>query len=59
MNFLKKFFNDESNVVGLCSFKMAEPTKHTANPLGKEIFFNPFEKKIVFETNYSNNVLLL
>lgn len=58
MNFLKKFFNDESNVVGLCAFNMMKP-KYSENPIENDFFFNPFEGNKVFETNYKKNIFLL
>jgi hypothetical protein len=61
MNFLKNFFNDESVIVGLCSFNTMNP-KYSENPIEKDFFFNPFESKTTyhysFETNFQNNILL-
>lgn len=57
MEFLKKFFDDERMIVGLCGFKTKAP-RYSTNPIGKDIFFNPFKCEKVFETNFSNNVML-
>lgn len=62
MEFLKKFFNDDNIVVGLCKFNK-ENKRKTKNYIEKEMFFNPFQstKEFVFnyETNYSKNIMLL
>lgn len=61
MEFLKRFFDDDSKIIGLCGFKKAKSYK--TRSIEQEIFFNPFEKNISFafnyETNFKNNVLLL
>jgi len=66
MEFLKKFFNDESKIIGLCGFetmkpKYGESTASTDNLLnyfqsGKS--FSP-QYTTVFETNFAKNALLL
>lgn len=58
MNFLKNFFDDECKIIGLCGFQTMKP-KYNENSIDNDFFFNPFEHKRVFETNYTNNVLLL
>lgn len=62
MEFLKKFFNDDSTVVGLCKFNMSKPIKKN-DPIENDIFFNPFQsqKSFVFnyDTNFSKNTILL
>lgn len=58
MEFLKKFFNDESVVVGLCKFEQIRP-KYCQNPIEENVFFKPaFETKITYRTDFSKNMLL-
>lgn len=57
MEFLKKFFSDDDSVIGLCGFKQIKP-KYYQTPVMEEVFFNPFESKRVYETNFSKNVFL-
>lgn len=62
MEFIKKFFDDDSVKVGLCKFNM-QKKKQTKNFIEKELFLNPFEKTkeyaFNFETNCSKNIMLL
>lgn len=62
MNFLKNFFDDESKIIGLCGFKTIKQ-KYDETPAENTFFFNPFQGEKVyvsnFETNFSNNVLLI
>lgn len=62
MEFLKKFFDDDSVKVGLCNFNM-EKNKQTKNYTEKDLFFNPFQNNkeylFNFETNCSKNIMLL
>lgn len=57
MEFLKKFFNNESNVIGLCGFDLEKPyySKTTFTP---PVFTNPFMNEKIFETNIEENVFL-
>lgn len=57
MQFLKKFFDDDSTKIGLCGFGIMRP-KHTEAQDQNDFFFNPFETKSNFETNFSKNVML-
>lgn len=57
MEFLKKFFNDDSVMVGLSSFKQIKP-KYYQTPVMEEVFFNPFEGKRVYQTDFSKNSFL-
>lgn len=56
MNFLKNFFNDDSTIIGLCSFGITRPK--STSPIENEIFFNPFQGGKHYETNFKNNVFL-
>ena len=57
MNLVKNFFDDDSVIVGLTSFKTFK--KNYTNTASIEpIFFNPFESNIIFETNVDSNVFL-
>lgn len=62
MNFLKNFFDDESQIIGLCGFKTMRP-KHNETQIENTFFFNPFQVEKVcvsdFETNFSKNILLI
>lgn len=57
MNFLKNFFNDDSTIVGLCSFE-----KRRAGFCQKEIINDILFKNVSFEksfnTNFSGNTFL-
>lgn len=57
MEFLKKIFDDEKLIVGLCGFK-TKGIKYNTNPIPNTIAFNPFRSETVFETNFSKNILL-
>lgn len=57
MNFLKNFFDDDGQIIGLCGFDMMKP-KYSQNPIKTDFFFNPFETKSNFETNFSKNTML-
>jgi hypothetical protein len=58
MEFLKKFFNDDSTIVGLCKFNMPKTTyKNVSIP--DDIFFNPFQSPKAYETNFDKNILLI
>ncbi len=57
MNLVKNFFDDDSVIVGLTSFKIFK--KNYTNTASIEpIFFNPFESNRIFETNIDSNVFL-
>jgi hypothetical protein len=58
MEFLKKFFNDDSTVVGLCKFDRVK-SKYIQTPAETDFFFNPFEQQKNYKTNIENNLLLL
>jgi len=62
MNFLKNFFDDESKIIGLCGFQSIKKQRNET-PTESTFFFNPFQGGKVyvsnFETNFSNNVLLI
>lgn len=58
MEFLKKFFDDESMKVGLCSFKSLKPKYNTA-PIEQDLFFNPLKTEKIYETNLSQNAFLI
>lgn len=57
MQFIKKFFDDESTIVGLCGFDSLKPKTYskTAN---EELFFNFAQMNKIFETNFKENVFL-
>lgn len=57
MEFLKKIFDDERIIVGLCGFK-TKRARYNTNPIPNTTVFNPFKYESVFETNFSKNVLL-
>lgn len=57
MDFLKKFFNDEGPIVGLCGFKMTK-AKYVKSSIENDFFFNHFEAKKIFETDFKQNVFL-
>lgn len=52
MKFLKKLFNDDDKIIGLCSFKKKETTKIYS--------FTPqfSATKLIYSTNTKNNFLL-
>lgn len=58
MEFFKKIFNDDSVIVGLCAFGMKKPN-YVQSPIEHDFFFNPFQEKQTFQTNFSKNNLLL
>lgn len=58
MEFLKKFFNDDSTIIGLSGFKMLKP-KYNESPIKNDFFFNPFQSETIFETKFEKNVLLI
>lgn len=66
MEFLKKFFDDESKIIGLCGFETMKP-KYEGESLKNEGFFNHFQSgrsfspqyTNIFETNFAKNALLL
>lgn len=58
MEFLKKFFNDDSTTVGLCKFESIKP-KHTNKNTETVCFFNPFITEKIYETNFNKNILLI
>lgn len=58
MKFFKKFFDDDSVVVGLCKFKTIN-SKYTQMPALEPVFFNPLGGKYTYKTDISKNVLLL
>ncbi len=58
MSFLKNFFGDDSTIVGLCGFEREKPD-YSKNLARNDFFFNNLQTENVFETNFTNNVLLL
>lgn len=64
MEFLKKFFNDDSTTIGLCKFNTYKyNSKVNQNQKEADFFFNPFQSQKTFvfnyETNFSKNTILL
>lgn len=65
MEFIKKIFNDDSTIVGLCGFEEMKPNynKKSLNTGVCNVIFNPFipqkPSTFNFETNFEGNVLLL
>jgi hypothetical protein len=57
MKFLKKFFDDNSTIVGLCFFEQTK-TKHYPNAAEGKFFFNPYQFENSWETKFETNVLL-
>lgn len=51
MELIKKFFNDDEKIVGLCSLKKKEQKIYSFNPK-----FN--KTKLAYNTNYSKNIFL-
>lgn len=67
MEFIKRFFNDDGAIVGLCGFEEMKPKFDKANKKGItkgvcNVIFNPFipqkPNQFNFETNFERNVLL-
>lgn len=58
MEFLKRFFNDENTIIGLCGFENMKPD-YNKNSGEINFFTNSFQTEKVFETNFGGNVLLL
>lgn len=58
MEFLKKFFNDESVVVGLCKFKNMK-TQYCQTSIEKTTAQAHFFTKTAYKTDFSKNVLLM
>lgn len=58
MNFLKKIFNDDKEIIGLCGFKEIK-RNYNKNPIENKFDFNPIKYKQVFETSLAQNSLLL
>lgn len=63
MEFLKRFFDDDSTIVGLCRFDRTQKILKNKNIEEKDMFFNPFQNQKTYafnyETNLSKNILLL
>ncbi len=57
MDFLKKFFDDDSMRIGLCKFNMVKQ-KYSVNSIEKSFSFNSFQAEKIFKTNFENNFLL-
>jgi len=57
MQFLKKFFDDNSTIIGLCSFEQFKP-KYYQDIAENNFFFNPYQFESPFETKFEANVLL-
>lgn len=61
MEFLTRFFDDESQIIGLCRFKSIQP-KNNKRTEEQDVFFNPFQNEMKlalnYETNFVKNVLL-
>ena len=51
MEFIKKLFNDDDKVIGLCSFKKKTQKIYSFTP-------SQYNAKLVFNTNTKNNFLL-
>jgi len=66
MEFLKKFFDDESKIIGLCGFDAMKP-KYGESTASSEKLLNYFQSGTsfspqytnMFETNFAKNALLL
>lgn len=62
MQFLKHFFDDDSTIVGLCSLSTKNP-EYNSNRMTDDVVHHAFAINkthyYVYETNVSNNVLLL
>lgn len=66
MEFLKKFFDDESKIIGLCGFETMKP-KYGESAASSEKLLNYFHSgrtfspqyTNIFETNFAKNALLL
>ena len=58
MEFLKKFFNDDGKRVGLCKFDLVKQ-KHQNMPITTDFCFNPFQAQKTFETDFTENILLV
>ena len=58
MEFLKKFFNDDATVVGLCKFNMPK-TQYRNVSIPQDVFLNPFQAEKIYETNFDKNILLI
>lgn len=56
MNFLKKFFNDDSVIIGLCGFNIAKQNYNKAAVV-RDRLFTPCENK-TFQTDFSKNFFL-
>lgn len=57
MNFLKNFFNDDSTIIGLCSFDKNRG-EYCNKTIINEVLFNNVSFEKTFETNFSRNALL-
>ena len=57
MNFLKNFFDDESKIIGLCSFETMKP-KYGTKAAMDDSFFNHFSMDNHFETKFEKNIFL-
>jgi len=57
MEFLKKIFNDDSTVIGLCGFGGAKQ-RGNKSLMKQDFLFNDFQTEKVFLTNFEQNVLL-
>lgn len=58
MQFLKKFFDDNSTIIGLCSFEQMKP-KYYQRAAEENFFFNPYQFENRWETKFENNTLLI
>lgn len=58
MEFLKKFFNNEGTIIGLCGFDLEKPyySKNTFTP---PVFKACYLNENIFETKVDGNILLL
>lgn len=57
MEFIKKFFDDDAVIIGLCGFNCTKPN-YKDNFRTEDNFLEYFNKTKTFETKFSENVLL-
>ena len=59
MEFLKKLFDDDDKIVGLCGFKEKDKKIDLRRYIAPQAYNNIFEKtNLVFNTNTKHNFLL-
>ena len=57
MEFIKKIFNDDAVIIGLCGFNSTKPDYAQVFKT-EDSFLNHFDQTKGFETNFSKNILL-